>query len=212
MIVGLTGSIATGKSTVTKMLRDLGAHVVDADVWARRVVEPATPGLKEIVQAFGEGVLNSDGTLNRQALGNVIFHNPSAREHLNAITHPKIRNGMKAETEAFFRDYPNEPIVWDVPLLFEGETRNLVDVSILVYVDEATQLRRLIDRDGISEDDAMARIRSQISIEQKKSFADYVVDNTRSLADTKEQVQLLWQTLRRKAREEYASSSSTGGF
>jgi dephospho-CoA kinase len=212
VIVGLTGSIATGKSTVTQMLRDLGAYVVDADVWARRVVEPESSGLQEIVKAFGSGVLYSDGSLNREALGNIIFHNPAAREHLNAITHPKIRHGMKSEPAAFLRVNPGEPIVWDVPLLFEGETRNLVDVSILVYVRESIQLQRLMKRDDICENDAKARIASQISIERKKSFADYVIDNTESPENTKEQVQRIWQTLRTKAREEYESSSSTGGF
>lgn len=212
MIVGLTGSIATGKSTVTHMLRDLGAYVVDADVWARKVVEKGSDGLREIVEAFGQNVLHSDGTLNRQALGGIIFQNPSLREYLNAITHPKIRNGMKSETEAFFRNHPDEPIVWDVPLLFEGDTRHLVDVSILVYVDEQTQLQRLMKRDDSSEEDARARMASQISIERKKSFADYVIDNSGDSEHTKEQVQHLWRKLQIEAKENYDSSSSTAGF
>ncbi|QQE78010.1 dephospho-CoA kinase [Alicyclobacillus sp. SO9] len=212
MIVGLTGSIATGKSTVTKMLREVGAHVVDADVWARNVVEKGSDGLREIVEMFGPAVLNPDGTLNRQALGSIVFHDKSARESLNAITHPKIRNGMKKETEMFAHKHPDEPVVWDVPLLFEGDTRHLVDVSILVYVDEQTQLQRLMARDGISQEDAMARIASQIPIDRKKSFADYVIDNSNSLENTKEQVQRLWRKLQMKAKESYDSSSSTAEF
>ncbi len=208
MIYGLTGGIATGKSTVTNMLRSLGAFVVDADVWARRVVEPGSDGLKEIVEVFGQSVLHSDGTLNRQALGSIIFYDAHLREHLNAITHPKIRQGMKRETSDYLAEHPDRPVIWDVPLLFEGETRHLVDETILVYVPESIQLERLIARDGLSREDAEARIASQMSIERKRLFADYIVDNAGDLEQTKEQVQQLWQTLLAKAQTNPSSSSS----
>jgi dephospho-CoA kinase len=201
VIVGLTGSIACGKSTVTQMLRDLGAYVVDADVWARKVVEPGSEGLNAIVRAFGTQVLTADGHLNRKALGQIVFGDEAKRQMLNAITHPLVRAGMKAETEAYFRDRPNSPIVWDVPLLFEGETKNYVDVTVVVYVDEETQLQRLMRRDGISRDDAMKRIRSQLPIEEKKKLADYVIDNRGTIEQTRKQVEQTWHILQLRAKQ-----------
>ncbi|MCL6517647.1 dephospho-CoA kinase [Alicyclobacillus sp.] len=204
MIVGLTGGIATGKSTVTQMLRDLGAFVVDADVWARRVVEPGTPGLREIVEAFGPQVLRPDGTLDRARLGAIVFHDEAARQRLNAITHPKVRAGMKAETERYRAEHPGEPVVWDVPLLFEGETRFLVDVTVLVWCDEKTQLHRLMARNGLDEAEAMARIRAQMPLEEKRRMADYVIDNGGDLEATRLQVERVWANLCAAARVEDA--------
>lgn len=205
MIVGLTGGIASGKSTVTNMFRDFGAYVVDADIWARKVVEPGSPGLAEIAEVFhsqfGVNVLQADGTLNRPAMGQVVFSNEEARRVLNQITHPRIRQGMRQETEDYFRDHPKEPILWDVPLLFEGETRQLVDLTVLVYVNQPTQLRRLMERDGYSEGDAVARIKSQMSIEEKRKMADFIIDNMGSLEQTREQVQRVWHNLQERARE-----------
>ncbi|OFW75255.1 MAG: dephospho-CoA kinase [Alicyclobacillus sp. RIFOXYA1_FULL_53_8] len=187
------------------MFRQLGAYVVDADLWARKVVEPGRPALKEIADLFATryeaSVLNPDGTLHRAAVGAVVFHNEEARQALNALTHPRIREGMKSETEQFFAEHPNEPILWDVPLLFEGETRKLVDLTILVYVNADLQRIRLMARDGLSLDEANARIQSQMAIEAKRNLADYIVDNTGSLEQTKEQVERIWQILRDRAKE-----------
>ncbi|KPV45802.1 dephospho-CoA kinase [Alicyclobacillus ferrooxydans] len=199
MIVGLTGGIATGKSTVTAMLRELGAYVVDADVWARKVVEPGSQGLSEIAAAFGPGVLLGDGALNRPALGRIVFGDESARQTLNQITHPKVREGMKQETLMYFQNHPSDPIVWDVPLLFEGDTKYLVDVTVLVYVPEDVQLTRLMQRDGLSESDAKARIKAQMPIEEKRTLATYVIHNSGTPDETKEQVVTLWETLQNKA-------------
>lgn len=210
MIVGLTGGIATGKSTVTGMLRDLGAYVVDADIWARKVVEPGQPALVEIAEAFGPDVLLPDGTLNRPALGRVIFHNAALRERLNQITHPRVREGMRSETDQFFAEHPDEPILWDVPLLFEGETRKYVDTTILVYVDEDVQLERLMQRDNLDRPDAIARIQAQMPIAQKRRLADYVIDNSASREQTKEQVRTLWQTLQTRAKAGGTRSSTNG--
>ncbi|MCF8566215.1 dephospho-CoA kinase [Alicyclobacillus tolerans] len=201
MIVGLTGGIATGKSTVTNMLRELDAYVVDADEWARRVVEPGAEALTEIAQEFGETVLNPDGTLNRAALGEVVFTDVSARQRLNAITHPRIRNGMLQETMEFVKSSPNMPIVWDVPLLFEGETKNLVDLTVLVYATPQLQLTRLMERNGYSLKEAKARIAAQMPIDEKRQFADYIIDNSGTQSETKEQVQKLWTTLLDRARQ-----------
>ncbi|RIV22106.1 dephospho-CoA kinase [Alicyclobacillaceae bacterium I2511] len=196
MIIGLTGGIATGKSTVTGMLRELGAFVVDADLWARRVVEPDQPALLEIVEFFGTRVLRADGSLNRSLLANIIFQNETARKKLNQVTHPRVREGMWEETTAFLAETPNEPVVWDVPLLFEGETRLLVDVTLLVYVPVSVQRQRLVARDHLTEAAANARIAAQMSIEEKRALADYVIDNSGGLEQTRRQVNELWQTLR----------------
>lgn len=198
MIIGLTGGIATGKSTVTMMLRDLGAYVVDADVWARKVVEPGSPGLQEIVDAFGKRVLREDGSLDRAVLGQVIFADASARQRLNDITHPRVREGLQSETAEYLSRHAESthvPVVWDVPLLFEGETRYLVDTTVLVYVSPNTQLKRLMARDGYPEEQARARIEAQMSIEEKRGLAAYVVDNSGSLEDTRKQVTQVWHYL-----------------
>lgn len=206
MIVGLTGGIATGKTTVTGMLRALGAYVVDADEWARKVVEPGSDGLKEIIRAFGDTILETDGSLSRVKLGQKIFHDDEAREILNAITHPRVRSGMKSETEAYLRANPGSPVIWDVPLLFEGETRKMVDKTILVYVDEPLQLVRLMARNGYAEEEAKARIRSQMSIEEKRRLADFLIDNRGTLDETREQVHKVWETLRSQMNEDPALS------
>jgi dephospho-CoA kinase len=212
VIVGLTGGIATGKSTVTNMLRELGAYVVDADVWARKIVEPGSPALQEIAEAFGPSVIRADGTLDRAALAAVVFRDDAARQRLNEITHPRVREGMKQETMQYLREHPGQPVVWDVPLLFEGETKRLVDTTVLVYVDEATQLRRLMERDGLSEEDALARIRAQMPIEEKRKVADHIIDNRGTREQTREQVARLWHILRTQAeRPSGESSSSTDG-
>lgn len=196
MIVGLTGGIATGKSTVTQMLREMGAYVVDADVWARKVVAPGSAGLRQIQEVFGTGVLTPSGELSRTRLAELIFADEAARQKLNTITHPLVREGMRQETMAFLQSHPNEPIVWDVPLLFEGETQHLVDTTILVYVDERTQLQRLCLRNGYTEAEAFARISAQMPIEEKKKRATYIIDNTGTLEQTREQVQAVWIALR----------------
>jgi dephospho-CoA kinase len=207
VIVGLTGGIASGKSTVTQMLRDLGAYVVDADVWARKVVAVGSEGLAEITRAFGADVLNADGSLNREKLGAIVFHDEAARTQLNAITHPRVRQGMREETTAFLRDRPSEPIVWDVPLLFEGETQNYVQKTVLVYVSQETQLQRLMLRDAMDATDANARIHAQMPIAEKRGMADYVIDNSGSIEQTRGQVQHVWAILRAESRNQSASLS-----
>lgn len=203
MIVGLTGGIATGKSTVSAILKESGVYIVDADVWARRVVEPGSDGLREIVDAFGNGVLLADGSLNRKHLGDIVFADPAARNILNAITHPRVRSGMKHETNTYFAKHLDEPIVWDVPLLFEGETQYLVDCTILVYTSPQTQVRRLMARDEIDTTAAKARIDSQMPIEEKRKRATYLIDNDGSLEHTREQVQQVWRTIRSQAKSRH---------
>ncbi|MDP9727936.1 dephospho-CoA kinase [Alicyclobacillus tolerans] len=202
MIIGLTGGIASGKSTVSAMFRELGAYVVDADIWARRVVSPGSSGWKEIVDFFGREILTEDGELNRPKLAELIFHHPDYRHRLNAITHPKIRIGMKEETEDYLKQYPGQPVIWDVPLLFEGETHQLVDETVLVYVPYDIQLERLMKRNQLSEEEAKARIASQMPLDSKRKLADYLIDNSLTLEHTREQVQSIWRTIQQNACQE----------
>ncbi|AEJ44521.1 dephospho-CoA kinase [Alicyclobacillus acidocaldarius] len=199
-IIGLTGGIGTGKSTVSQMLRDLGAFVVDADVWARRVVEPGSDGLRDIVEVFGEDVLQPDGTLDRKKLGAIVFRDEEKRLQLNRIVHPRVQQGMWQETTDYWRDHPGEPVVWDVPLLIEGTAKRLVDEIVVVYASPATQLRRVMERDGLSEEEALRRIQAQMPIDEKRAVATYVIENDGPLEFTREQVQALWQKLRAESR------------
>lgn len=194
-IVGLTGGIGTGKSTVSAMLRDLGAYVVDADVWARRVVEPGSDGLAEIVGAFGAEILMSDGSLDRKRLGAIVFSDDHARQILNQITHPRVRKGMLDETRAYVEREGDKKVVWDVPLLFEGDAWQVVGWTIVVYAPPEVQLSRIMQRDGIDAAAATARIQSQMSIEQKRRLATYVIDNDGTLENTREQVESVWATI-----------------
>ncbi|WP_170007893.1 dephospho-CoA kinase [Bacillus fonticola] len=174
--IGITGGIATGKSTVSRMLVEKGFPVIDADVVARQVVEKGEPAMQCVADTFGEGVLHPDGTLNREALGSIVFHDKEKRNQLNAIVHPAVRKRM-AQLEETHRK-AGEPVVFlDIPLLFESKLTHRVEEILVVYVDEATQRERLKTRNSLTDKEAMARIRSQMSIEEKKEQADVVLDN-----------------------------------
>lgn len=176
VVIGLTGSIATGKSTVAKMLESLNIPVVDADQVAREIVEPGEAALKEIVNVFGGEVLHEDGSLNRKQLGAIVFNDTSEREKLNAIMHPAIRKRMTEKQEAYIAQGV-KCVVQDIPLLFENNLKSHVDKVLVVYVDEKEQLKRLMSRDNSSKEEAQARINSQISIEEKRDLADAYIDN-----------------------------------
>lgn len=195
MIFGLTGGIATGKSTVAQMLRKRGAVVIDADQVAREVVEPGTEGLAQIVANFGHNVLDESGRLNRAQLGKLIFHDAEARQQLNRLLHPLIVDKMKRDTDKVRQTDGRAVIIWDVPLLIEAKMTPLVDEIILVYVPETIQLARLMARNRLSQQEAEARMRAQLSIEQKREWADYVIDNSGTLEETEKQVQNVWNEL-----------------
>jgi dephospho-CoA kinase len=186
MLIGLTGGIATGKSTVSNMLRELGIHVIDADQVAREVVEPGKPAWQEIKEHFGEAVLLPDGQLNRPKLAEIIFNDGSQRKILNGIIHPYIRQEMDRKTEEALQE--NEVVVLDIPLLFEGGREKEVDKVLVVYVPEEIEVRRLMERDQIDEDYARQKIASQMSIEEKKRRADAYIDNSGSREETKKQL------------------------
>ncbi len=189
-LIGLTGSIGTGKSTVSGMLRELGATIVDADEGARAVVEPGTPGLRAVVEEFGPEVLAPDGALDRAALAEIVFKDPQLRARLNAITHPLVREWMATRTAA-----ASGVVVHDVPLLFENGLHTAYERTVLVYAPDAVALERLRAK-GMSEEQARARIGAQMPIEEKRALADVVIDNSDGLPETQRQVRELWDSLR----------------
>lgn len=185
--IGLTGSVATGKSTVSNMIQQAGIPLVDADIAARKVVEPGTEGLKEIVAYFGEEILLADGTLDRAKLGEIIFKDKEKREKLNEITHPRVKDYMLEARERFFRA-GEELVFFDIPLLFESHLESLVDQIVVVWTTPETELKRLIERNNLTKEDALRRIESQMGIDEKARKADFVIDNNESLEKTQKQV------------------------
>lgn len=194
--VGLTGGIASGKSTVASMLSDAGFFVLDADDLARRAVEPGSPGLDAIRRRFGD-VVREDGSLDREALGRIVFSDPEARNDLNRIVHPEVRRRARAAMEA--AEARGEPVaIYDVPLLFEAGLEDEFDMVVVVYVPESVQRARLVTRDGRGDEDADRRIASQLPMAQKSARAHVVIDNAGPLEETRAQVNRLIAKLRRQ--------------
>lgn len=194
-IVGLTGGIASGKSTVSEMIRDHEIRVLDADVIAREIVEPGEPALDEIRAAFGDAVLAEDGSLDRESLGDEIFDDPEARERLEAITHPRIARRMQ-EKAAAAREAGANLVVYDAALIVENGLHQAFDSLIVVSASESTQLSRVQQRDGLSEKAARSRIDAQMPLDEKLRVADFIVDNDGSLEQTRRQVDRLCAFLR----------------
>lgn len=188
MIIGLTGSIASGKSTVAKMIESYGLPIVDADVAARQVVEPGTPTLKKIAEAFGPEVIAHDGSMDRAKVGSIIFHNEEMRKTLNSIIHPAIREEMLRQRDEFI-SFGEKNIFMDIPLLFESKLEHFVEKIIVVSVNKEVQLQRLMERNGFSEEEANARIATQIPVKEKERLADAVIHNNGTLEDTAIQLQ-----------------------
>lgn len=192
LVIGLTGGIASGKSTVTHMLRELGATVVDADVAAREVVQPGSEGLAAIVETFGPDILLPTGSLDRAQLGSIVFADAQRRKQLEAITHPRVR-ALMWEQVAAGRSQGLPAIVLDVPLLIEGGMYQQVDKTWVVYVDRDTQLQRLMARDHLTLQAAETRLAAQMPLDEKLRFASAVIDNRQGHEETRAQVALLWQ-------------------
>lgn len=193
-MIGLTGGIASGKSTAARTLAELGARIVDADAVAREIVAPGQPALAEIVRAFGREMLLPDGTLDRKRLGAIIFADADKRRALNAITHPRIA----AETQARLAKLreAGEPVaIYEAALLVENGVHKALDGLIVVKCDEATQLARLMSRDGYSEADARARVAAQAPVADKIAAATWVVDTSGPLTDTKKQLARIWEEI-----------------
>ncbi|MCG3089381.1 dephospho-CoA kinase [Sporosarcina cyprini] len=188
MIIGLTGSIASGKSTVAAMLREKGYPIIDADEISRLVVEPGSPVLSEIKDAFGEDVIMEDGQLNRAKLGDLIFNDIEKRQQLNGIIHPAVRKEMLRQKEEWIAKGAST-VIMDIPLLFESRLQPFVDRILVVSVTKDLQKSRLMARNGLSEDEAESRISSQLPMEVKERGADAIIDNNGTLEATKQQLE-----------------------
>ncbi len=188
LLVGLTGGVATGKSTVSAMFRALGCVIIDADLLAREVVEPGQPAYREIVEAFGPGVLQPDGGLDRKALGAVVFADSARRRRLEAITHPRIREQFAARLAELAGQGFDGIVIFDAPVMIESGNYRTMDRLVVVTSDEASQVARQQARDVLGEAGARRRIESQMPLAEKARLADYVVDNSGGLAATEAQV------------------------
>ncbi len=192
-LVGLTGGVGSGKSTVADMLRALGAEMVDADEASHAVYEPGTPGFASVVREFGDEFVR-DGHIDRQRLGALVFGDADARHRLNAIVHPLVRDWMAARTaEAVLRGA--EVVVQVVPLLFENGLERLFSTIVLVYVSEELQVERLVQGRGLTPERARAMIAAQLPIDKKRRQANHVIDNSGSIEKTRAQVDQLWAQL-----------------
>jgi len=187
MIIGLTGGIASGKSTVSEMIKNLGITVIDADIEARLAVEKGEDAYQKIIEHFGQSILLNDGNINRAKLGEIIFNNEQERTVLNGIVHPAVRRRMAEKQEAAINK-GESLIVKDIPLLFESKLTNTVDRILLVYVDEEVQLQRLMNRNQYTREEALARIQSQMPLKEKRELADAVIDNNGSVEQTERQL------------------------
>jgi dephospho-CoA kinase len=199
LTVGLTGGIGSGKSEVSRRLAALGAIVIDADKVAREVVEPGTPGFAAVAAEFGKNVVRPDGSLDREGIGRVVFNDPDALKRLNAIVHPLVGERIAAIMADVERDHPDGVVVYDVPLLVENNLQGGYDVVLVVAAERQTQLRRLVEDRGMTQDDAEARIAAQAPLEAKLAVADVVIDNNGSLEDLDRQVGQVWADLLSRA-------------
>ena len=199
LVIGLTGGIVSGKTTVAWMFKELGAKIIDADMIAREIVQPHKKAWKEIVENFGEEILKENQEINRKKLGNIVFSNQTKLNYLNKITHPVIIENIKMQlsqiSQQATRDNKEIICIVDAPLLFEARLAGMMDRNIVVYIPEKEQIVRLVKRDGISRPEALKRIRAQMSLKVKISLADYVIDNSLSPENTKQQVIQLWRKL-----------------
>ncbi len=197
LIVGLTGGIATGKSTVADIFEELGAYRIDTDRLARLVLEPHQPVWEAVVLSFGTGVLSDSGSLDRKKLAAIIFADPEKREVLNKLTHPAVRTLLREEL-AHARQLGVDIVLVEVPLLYEAGFDCEVDCVIVVKTTEKTQLARLLSRENLSEEAARLRIEAQMPLQEKMIRADYQIDNEGSPSKTREQAEKVWQLLRQE--------------
>ena len=198
LIVGLTGGIVSGKSTVARMFRQLGADIIDADNIARAIVQPGEKAWKNIVHYFGKEILKDNQEINRKELARIVFADKEKLEKLNKITHPEIVAIIKNKIEEMrSKDSSDGTIcIIEVPLLFEANLEGMMDKIIVVYLNREEQIKRLLIRNSLTQEEAINRIDSQIPMEKKLKKADYVIDNGASLGHTRIQVKQIWQELR----------------
>lgn len=195
MVVGLTGGLGTGKSLVAKEFKRLGAHIVDADGIAREVTRPGTPAYAGIKKEFGPGFIAPDGAIDRKALATLVFSDPERLKRLNEITHPAIIREIEARVEAIKKDHPGGIIVVDAPLLIEVGLEKKMDRVVVVYADEKTQLKRIMERDGLEREEAQRRMGAQMPVKKKVEFADFVIDGNGSVEETVGSVKGVYERL-----------------
>ena len=195
-VIGLTGGIATGKSTVSAMLKKAGAIIIDADTIARAAVNKGLPAYREIVDQFGAGVLLPDGEIDRNVLGDIIFNDPQKKQLLNSIVHPRVSREIKRLLKQIEKTHPNSVAILDIPLLIEAGMHNDLGEVIVVYAPQHIQIKRLMQRDHISETDALARVCSQMPIAEKKKQATIVIDNSGTIENTRKQTLEIFKRLK----------------
>jgi dephospho-CoA kinase len=191
----LTGGIASGKSTVSRMFQELGAYLIDADKVARQVVEPGKPAWQEIVHYFGHDILQENHAIDRKKLGAIVFGQPEKRRVLNQLTHPRVIEEIQQQEQVWRQTHPEQVVLIDVPLLIEAAMHHKYRYVVLVYVPELIQLHRLMIRDNISKDEACTKIRSQLPLSEKVPYATHVINNDGTLVKTREQVRAVYQEL-----------------
>ncbi|HHO1551596.1 TPA: dephospho-CoA kinase [Staphylococcus aureus] len=188
-VIGLTGGIASGKSTVSELSSVFGFKVVDADKAAREAVKKGSKGLAQVREVFGDEAIDENGEMNRRYMGDLVFNHPEKRLELNAIIHPIVRDIMEEEKQEYLKQGYN--VIMDIPLLFENELENTVDEVWVVYTSESIQMDRLMQRNNLSLEDAKARVYSQISIDKKSRMADHVIDNLGDKLELKQNLERL---------------------
>jgi dephospho-CoA kinase len=196
ILIGLTGSVATGKSTVAKMFKKCGAIVIDADELAREVVQPGKPAWREIVRTFGRRILNLDRTIDRHALGAIVFHDKKKLRHLERIIHPRVAREQIRLTKQAAKNDPKAVVIYDVPLLFEAGIDKRVDKTVVVAATRETQIMRLKNRNGLTRAEALRRIRSQMPLAMKRLRADYILDGTKSRESLSRDISRLFEDWR----------------
>ncbi len=194
-VIGLTGSIGSGKSTVALFFKELGAKVIDADLVARQVVEPGKPALNELKEAFGNTIIHDDGSLNRKLVAEIVFNSDEKRERLNSIIHPRIFDEIKNTIENY-RKEGAEVVILEAALILEKKGLiKLIDELVVVSIDEQNQKKRLAERGDLTQDQINARIKSQLSNSEKIKHADYIIENNNGLENTHDQVKKIWKNL-----------------
>lgn len=188
-VIGLTGGIGTGKSTVSELLAVHGFKIVDADIAAREAVEKGSEGLEQVRRTFGDEAIDENGEMNRKYVGEIVFNDDKKREELNHIIHPIVRELMEKQKEAYLEQGYN--VIMDIPLLFENNLQDTVDETWLVYASESIQVERLMERNDLTQEEAKARVYSQISIDKKCRMADHVIDNRGTLLELKQNLEAL---------------------
>lgn len=211
ILVGLTGGVATGKSTVARLFKEQGARVIDADQLARDAVKPGKPAWRDIVRIYGREILLPNRTIDRRRLAGVVFAQRSRLRQLNAIVHPRVAREQARQTRLIAREAPDAVVIYDVPLLFEAGVDARVRRVIVVTADRATQMRRLKERNGLGPAEAVRRLRSQMSLREKVRRADYVIDGTRQISDLRQDVKRVYEELTELAKGKSRRTAAVRG-